>query len=136
MCGLHTRHAMLRTDMRPHIKILADYLVFLVVRIFIAVLQALPLGVCEMLARQFARLMNDVVCMRHAVIDDNLKHAFPEWSIYGIETGRAHSSRTDSVILCGLDSSATPVGSLSRSAAFRILAQRKPIGIVGRRLGY
>ena len=66
--------------MRPLTRKTVDYLVYVVVRAFIGVLQALPLRVSKSLARQFAFLMNDIVRMRRKVVDENLRHAYPGWS--------------------------------------------------------
>ncbi|MCG8585254.1 MAG: lysophospholipid acyltransferase family protein [Pirellulales bacterium] len=66
--------------MRQQAKQLGDYLVYLVVRTFIGVLQALPISTCKSAARGFAYLMHDVLRIRRKVVDDNLRHAFPEWS--------------------------------------------------------
>ena len=66
--------------MRPFAKKLSDYAVFVVVRIIIAVLQALPVSTSKALARGFAVLMHDVVRVRRNVVDENLRHAFPNWS--------------------------------------------------------
>jgi len=51
---------------------------YLVVRTFICVLQALPLETCQRLATVLAGLACDRLGIRQAVIDDNLRHAYPE----------------------------------------------------------
>jgi KDO2-lipid IV(A) lauroyltransferase len=66
--------------MQPIIKKTGDYLVFLAVRIVIAILQALPISASKSLARGFAYLMHEVVRIRRTVVDENLRHAFPNWS--------------------------------------------------------
>ena len=56
-----------------------DFLVYVAVRIVVAIVQAAPLGACAKLGALVARLC----CwlrIRHDVIEDNLRHAFPELS--------------------------------------------------------
>ncbi len=55
-----------------------DYAVYLVVRILICVVQALPVATGHRLARLLAKLFCDVLKIRRAVVDDNLAHAFPD----------------------------------------------------------
>ncbi len=57
-----------------------DYLVYLVVRILLCVVEALPVETCASLARGTATLCCDVLRFRWDVIDDNLRHAFPQLS--------------------------------------------------------
>lgn len=59
---------------------LRDYLVYLVVRVFVCVIQALPLDTCHSLARGLAWLVCTVLQVRHTVVEENLRHAFPEMS--------------------------------------------------------
>ncbi len=54
-----------------------DYLVYVVVRIFICVIQALRIETGEASARWLAWLFGDVLRIRRGVIDENLAHAFP-----------------------------------------------------------
>lgn len=75
--------------MRLPVKKIGDYLAFLVVRTMIAILQALPVSTCKSLARAFAYLMHDLLGVRGKVVDENLRHAFPDWS----ETRRADVAR-------------------------------------------
>ena len=56
------------------------YAAYLVVRSFICVLQALRMETCQVVAAGLATLFADVLKIRRAVIDDNLRHAFPEMS--------------------------------------------------------
>ncbi len=60
-----------------HRRRVADYLVYIVVRILIAVVQALPMRTCRRLARWFAWLLGDVLKIRARVVDENLARAFP-----------------------------------------------------------
>jgi len=57
-----------------------DYLVYLVVRVLICLVQALRIETGEALARRLAWLFCDVLKLRATVVDDNLAHAFPELS--------------------------------------------------------
>ena len=57
-----------------------DYLVYLVVRILICVAQAMRIETGEKIARLFAWLFYDVLRLRRRLIDENLRHAFPELS--------------------------------------------------------
>lgn len=58
-------------------KLAADYLVYLVVRIALCVVQALPVEFCLRIAFPLLRLLTEVFKIRADVIDDNLRHAFP-----------------------------------------------------------
>lgn len=57
-----------------------DYLLYLLVRTFVCVLQALRMQTCQVVTAALATLFADVLKVRHSVIDDNLRHAFPEMS--------------------------------------------------------
>jgi Kdo2-lipid IVA lauroyltransferase/acyltransferase len=57
-----------------------DYLVYVVVRILICVVQAIRIETGHRVARGLAWLFCDVLHVRAAVVDDNLAHAFPELS--------------------------------------------------------
>lgn len=54
-----------------------DLLVYLVVRVLICFVQAVRLETCHALAGKLATLFCDVLKIRQAVIDDNLRHAYP-----------------------------------------------------------
>ncbi len=62
------------------------YLVYLVARFAICFVQAIPIEACAMLSRWLGWLLYDVVKLRRRVIDDNLRHAFPELSEQARET--------------------------------------------------
>lgn len=64
--------------MRP--RQVVDYLVYLVVRIFICLVQTVQSETSRRLARGFAWLMGDLLGIRRGVVDDNLRHAFPKLS--------------------------------------------------------
>ena len=57
-----------------------DYLVYVVVRVFICVIQALRIETCRRLASGLAWFFDRVLRIRRDVVDENLRHAFPEWS--------------------------------------------------------
>jgi KDO2-lipid IV(A) lauroyltransferase len=60
------------------LKSVTDILVYLGVRLVVCVVQAMPLDLCARLARRLAVLAADVFRIRDDVVDDNLRHAFPE----------------------------------------------------------
>ncbi|MCR4415853.1 MAG: lysophospholipid acyltransferase family protein [Thermoguttaceae bacterium] len=57
-----------------------DYLVYLVVRVFVCVVQAISIETGQFIARGLARLFSDILRIRGAVVDENLAHAYPELS--------------------------------------------------------
>lgn len=57
-----------------------DYLVYLLVRTFICVLQAVSMETCQQVTAALATLFADVLKIRRAVVDENLRYAFPEKS--------------------------------------------------------
>ena len=57
---------------------LIDYSVYLVVRVAIATIQALPLSVCERVAEAMATLFTSVIPLRRKVLMENLGIAFPQ----------------------------------------------------------
>jgi len=59
-------------------KQLTDWLAYLLVRIFICIVQALRLETCHNVARFLAIVACDVVRIRHRVVDDNIRHVYPE----------------------------------------------------------
>lgn len=61
-------------------RYLLDYLTYLVVRVAVCVIQAMSLEACAAWARRLAFLAAAVFNIRRRVVDDNLKHAFPELS--------------------------------------------------------
>jgi len=62
------------------IKLAADYLVYLAVRLVVCVIQAISVETCAALARRTAALVNDVIQKRGDVVDENLRLAFPKMS--------------------------------------------------------
>ena len=59
---------------------IADFLVYVVVRVLICMVQAMRIETGQRLARKLAWLFCDVLRVRGEVVDDNLMHAFPEMS--------------------------------------------------------
>ena len=55
-----------------------QFLTYLVVRLFVCLVQALRMETCERLAELLASITTDVVPLRRKIIDENLRHAFPE----------------------------------------------------------
>jgi Kdo2-lipid IVA lauroyltransferase/acyltransferase len=62
-----------------HYRASTDYAAYLALRVVVAVLQALPLGVCDRIARGLGWLAVDVLKVRGDLVDENLWIAFPEW---------------------------------------------------------
>ncbi len=61
-------------------KRLLDWLVYLVVRLVICVIQAIRIETAEAVADGLAWLAADVLKVRGKVVDDNLRHAFGGWT--------------------------------------------------------
>ncbi len=59
---------------------IVDYLVYLAVRVLIAIVQAMRLETGHRLATWLAWLFADVLRIRGKLVDENLRHAFPEMS--------------------------------------------------------
>jgi KDO2-lipid IV(A) lauroyltransferase len=59
------------------LRTLIDFSVYLLVRVLIAVVQALPLGACEKFAEVLATLAGRVFRIRGSVVEENLRTAFP-----------------------------------------------------------
>jgi KDO2-lipid IV(A) lauroyltransferase len=57
-----------------------DYLVYVVIRILVCIIQAIRIETGHQIARGLAWLFCDVLHLRRSVVDDNLTHAFPEMS--------------------------------------------------------
>jgi KDO2-lipid IV(A) lauroyltransferase len=55
-----------------------DFLVYVIVRLFVCTVQALSLGTCQRVARSLAWIACDVVGVRRRVIQENLQRAFPD----------------------------------------------------------
>jgi KDO2-lipid IV(A) lauroyltransferase len=61
-------------------KQMVDYLVYVIIRILICIVQAIRIETGHKMARGLAWLFCDVLHIRRGVVDDNLAHAFPEMS--------------------------------------------------------
>ena len=59
---------------------LVDYLVYLIVRLFVCMVQALSVATCQRVARFLAWVACDLVGLRRRVVDENLQRAFPTLS--------------------------------------------------------
>ena len=55
-----------------------DYFVYLVVRIFICVIQSLRMESCQYISKGLAILAADILGIRRQLTDENLRHSFPE----------------------------------------------------------
>ena len=66
--------------MKKHIQYVLDYIVYLIVRIAICVVQSISLNVCSRWAELLAFFFNDVMRIRRKLVDSNLAHAFPNMS--------------------------------------------------------
>ena len=70
-------------------KALVDYLVYVLVRLFICFVQAIRIETGVAIADTFAWLACDVLGLRRKVVDENLRHAFPNLD----ERGRRRLTR-------------------------------------------
>lgn len=59
-------------------KQLTDWLVYLLVRVFICLIQTMRLETCHTIARFLAVVACNTVKVRRKVVDDNIRHAFPD----------------------------------------------------------
>ena len=59
-------------------KRLTDWLAYLAVRITVCLIQALRLETCGRLSRLLAALACDVLKIRFSVVDENIRHVFPQ----------------------------------------------------------
>lgn len=64
----------------PHRNRVVCYFEYLLVRVFVCVVQALRIETCDMLARVLAIVAADLLKLRGDVVDDNLRHAYPQLS--------------------------------------------------------
>ena len=61
-----------------NMKRLTDWLAYLAVRITVCLIQALRLETCGRLSRLLAALACDVLKIRSSVVDENIRHVFPQ----------------------------------------------------------
>jgi Kdo2-lipid IVA lauroyltransferase/acyltransferase len=57
---------------------LRDWLVYLLTRFFVCLVQAVSLETCQVIARWLAVLAHDVIGVRRRTVDENLRHVYPE----------------------------------------------------------
>ena len=60
---------------------ITDYLAYFLVRVFICVIQAVRIETCERIAKVLAVVANDMLAIRRNVLDENLGHVFPDWTV-------------------------------------------------------
>src|SRR3954447_12398535 len=68
----------MRLRLPPRLANAGNYAVYILVRVFVCVLQALSIEACQRVAQSLAWLLNDVVRLRHKITDENLRHAYPD----------------------------------------------------------
>lgn len=83
-----------------------DYLVYVVIRILICIIQAMRIETGQQVARGLAWLFCDVLHIRRGVVDDNLAHAFPEMS--SAERSRLAQRMWEHLFLLVLEVAHTP----------------------------
>ncbi len=59
---------------------LTDWLAYVAIRVVICIIQAMRIETCHTIARIVAVVANDIVRLRGAVVDDNLRNVFPNLS--------------------------------------------------------
>ncbi len=69
-----------RAGCRQQLALVRDWLVYLVVRVLICMVQCLHPEMCVRLSEFLGFLCGRVLRIRHGVVDENLRHAFPEHS--------------------------------------------------------
>ncbi len=125
-------------------KLVIDYAVYVAVRLFVCVIQALPLELCHEIARRLAWLLGDVLKVRGKVVDDNLRTAFPEAS--AAERARIVRGMWEHLLLMLAEIAQTPRkvhrtnwrehGSMPRMAEMtRMLLDERPLVIISGHLG-
>ncbi len=70
--------ARIESEMKKRLRNLLDYVIYVIVRVVICVVQCVPLGVCRRCSEILAFLFCDVLRIRGKLVDENLRHAFPE----------------------------------------------------------
>lgn len=68
------------TKMKKRLHNSLDYLVYLIVRVFICAAQSISLDVSQRFAETLSVLFCDILRVRGKLVDTNLSHAFPELS--------------------------------------------------------
>ena len=120
------------------LKPLMDWLVYVLIRVFICIIQTLRIETCQTIARVLSFLACDVARLRYCVVDENVRHVFPNWDprarhrfmrrmwehlflmVAEVAHVRRHDSRDD----------LAPVRDISRQAADRaIFVRSAPDGL-------
>lgn len=57
-----------------------DWWVYFLIRVVICILQTLRIETCQVATRGLAILACDIIKLRYNVVDDNLRHVYPDWS--------------------------------------------------------
>ncbi|HUG68268.1 MAG TPA: lysophospholipid acyltransferase family protein [Pirellulaceae bacterium] len=60
------------------VRALTNWLAYVAVRVVICIIQALRIETCQTFARMAAPIFNDVIRLRGAVVEDNLRNVFPD----------------------------------------------------------
>jgi Kdo2-lipid IVA lauroyltransferase/acyltransferase len=63
---------------RANMKRITDWLAYVAVRLVVCLIQTLRMETCHRAARRLAVLACDVLKIRSAVVDDNIRHVFPQ----------------------------------------------------------
>lgn len=59
-------------------KRLTDWLAYMMVRVVVCIIQAMRIETCQAMSRVLAIVACDLIPLRRAVVDDNLRHVFPD----------------------------------------------------------
>ena len=74
-------------------KAFIDWFAYVAVRVVICIIQAMRIETCHAIARAASVLLNDIVRLRGAVVDDNLRTSSTEEE--GILSSKAVTSTSD-----------------------------------------
>ncbi len=61
-------------------RLLTDWCIYILIRIFICIVQTLSLETCQAVSHGLAWLATDVARLRYRVVADNLRHVYPHWT--------------------------------------------------------
>jgi Kdo2-lipid IVA lauroyltransferase/acyltransferase len=64
--------------MPPFAKTAVDFVAYLVIRVFICIVQATSIEACQYFAHALGWLAADVLKLRRKTVDENLRHVFPQ----------------------------------------------------------
>ncbi len=82
------------------LRLIRDWCVYVVVRLFICMVQAVRIETCVEMCRWLAWLADDVLKIRRKIIDDNIRGAFPQWSAARIDRVRRQMWEHLLVMVC------------------------------------